>query len=268
MSDINTLSVFQKRFKECLKEKKMTQEEIAEKLNLSHETVKGYMRKKANNLPPLDTLKQISLLLEVDVAYLLGEIDCKKWVTVKVKAETGLSENAIETLKSQLDESEKEWQASLYSSLDDRMAEMLMKHTPTENEETISKLPQPQKTFALEYLRHLQNPCPTINTLSQIIEHPKFEELLLKIMNSQYCYNQCQRSKQNVKELEEKLHSAKKESLYENPFDDEYGKEWLPFEEEIFNEKLHDKENFYLASLYEVSNIFNQIVRDLCEIKS
>lgn len=71
-------SKFITRFKECYKEKGYTQEELAEKLNLSINGLKYYLRTKNDKLPPLDLLKRMAEILEVDTAYLLEEIDCKK----------------------------------------------------------------------------------------------------------------------------------------------------------------------------------------------
>lgn len=70
--------VFTTRFKECYKKKGYTQEDVAEKLGISLNGLKNYLRTKNDKLPPLDLLKRIAELLDVDTAYLLGEIDCKK----------------------------------------------------------------------------------------------------------------------------------------------------------------------------------------------
>lgn len=89
-----TKSIFTTRFKECYKEKGYTQQEVAEKLDISLNGLKHHLRTKNENLPPLDLLKKMSELLEVDVAYLLGEIDCKRFSQQTVYDATGLTEHA------------------------------------------------------------------------------------------------------------------------------------------------------------------------------
>ena len=56
--DYMNKSKFVTRSKECYKEKGYTQEELAEKLNLSINGLKYYLRTKNDKLPPLDLLKE------------------------------------------------------------------------------------------------------------------------------------------------------------------------------------------------------------------
>ena len=82
--------IFTTRFKACCKEKGYTQETIAAKLNISVNGLKHYLRTKNDRLPPLDLLKRMAELLDVDVAYLVGEIDCKRYSEQTVYDTTGL----------------------------------------------------------------------------------------------------------------------------------------------------------------------------------
>lgn len=86
--------VFTTRFKECYKEKGYTQEDVAEKLGISLNGLKNYLRTKNDKLPPLDLLKRIAELLDVDTAYLLGEIDCKKNSQQAIYDITGLTKES------------------------------------------------------------------------------------------------------------------------------------------------------------------------------
>lgn len=61
---------FQKRLKECRKEKGLTQKELAALLEISSTCYAGY--EQGYREPDLKTLKKISLYFEVPTDYLLG----------------------------------------------------------------------------------------------------------------------------------------------------------------------------------------------------
>ena len=61
---------FQKRLKECRKEKGLTQKELAALLEISSTCYAGY--EQGYREPDLKTLKKISLYFEVSTDYLLG----------------------------------------------------------------------------------------------------------------------------------------------------------------------------------------------------
>lgn len=65
-------SIFATRSKEKMKEIKMTQQQLADKIGLTLNGLKRYYRDEAS-LPSLDLAKQIANVLEVDVSYLIGE---------------------------------------------------------------------------------------------------------------------------------------------------------------------------------------------------
>lgn len=90
--------MFAQRLKELRLEKGLSQQELAEKLNISGKTVSGY----ENNVsqPNLDLLIEMARLFNVSVDYILG-LSNVKTVDSNIKAInefTGLSEEAIKTL--------------------------------------------------------------------------------------------------------------------------------------------------------------------------
>lgn len=62
--------IFQKRIIEAIKESKYTQKEIAKKLNLSESNITNW--KKGENLPSVETLYNLCILLNESADYLLG----------------------------------------------------------------------------------------------------------------------------------------------------------------------------------------------------
>lgn len=90
-------SIFSTRFKKCYQDKGWTQAKIALELNVSIDTIKKYLRSGAK-LPPLDTVRQIAKIFNVDVAYLLGEQDCKKHQEQTICDVTSLDADASEIL--------------------------------------------------------------------------------------------------------------------------------------------------------------------------
>ena len=67
------LESIQVRLRECIKESRYTQREIAKKIGVSAQTVSKYMKK--NVFPALDTLAKLCKLLEVSSDYILGITD-------------------------------------------------------------------------------------------------------------------------------------------------------------------------------------------------
>lgn len=84
-------SIFITRFKQLCKLKKKTQAEIAESLGISVNGLKHYMRKTNNAFPPVEYLDLMAKEFDVDVAYLIGEIDVPKHASLTVANTTGLS---------------------------------------------------------------------------------------------------------------------------------------------------------------------------------
>ena len=83
-------SIFITRFKDLCKLKKKTQAEIAEILGISVNGLKHYMRKNNNTFPPVEYLDLMAKEFDVDIAYLIGEIDTPKHSMLTVANTTGL----------------------------------------------------------------------------------------------------------------------------------------------------------------------------------
>ncbi len=64
-----TLSQIQQRLIECIKQSGMSQKEIAEKLNISQQSISCYATGK--KMPALDTFANLCAVLDVDPAYIL-----------------------------------------------------------------------------------------------------------------------------------------------------------------------------------------------------
>lgn len=84
-------SIFITRFKNLCKLKKKTQAEIAESLGISINGLKHYMRKTNNSFPPVEYLDLMAKEFDVDIAYLIGEIDVPKHTSLTVANTTGLA---------------------------------------------------------------------------------------------------------------------------------------------------------------------------------
>lgn len=91
--------LFVNRMKKLIKENKLTNELLADKLNYSEHAVKRWMRKSENNFPNMKTLVELSEIFNVDVAYLLGEQKFKKITTQRISELTGLTEEAASALE-------------------------------------------------------------------------------------------------------------------------------------------------------------------------
>ena len=88
-------SIFTTRFKECCKKKGYTQQYVADKLNISIDGLKHHLRKKNPNFPPLDLLINMADILDVDIGYLIGEINYERYGMQKISDVTGLNPNSI-----------------------------------------------------------------------------------------------------------------------------------------------------------------------------
>lgn len=58
--------------KQILKEKKITQRELADVLHISHKTLNGYISDKKSNEPPIEIVLEISQYLNIPIEILLG----------------------------------------------------------------------------------------------------------------------------------------------------------------------------------------------------
>ena len=76
MGSLNTL--FRENFKKCCKEKGYTQQEVADKLGISLDGLKHHLRKSNPYLPSVDLLYKMAKIFDVDISYLIGEINSPK----------------------------------------------------------------------------------------------------------------------------------------------------------------------------------------------
>ena len=94
----NENKIFAARLKECMKEKGIIQQQLADELHTSRQAVSLYLT--GQTIPPLDKLLLIVKFLNVSADYLLGLSDVKS-TDIKVKEIcelTGLNEVSIVTL--------------------------------------------------------------------------------------------------------------------------------------------------------------------------
>lgn len=78
--------------------KKLTQDGLAEMLHISRETVNSWANGRV--LPSLDDLFKMCEIFECDLGHLLGEYEEKTRIAADIHSETGLSESAIQKLRS------------------------------------------------------------------------------------------------------------------------------------------------------------------------
>lgn len=97
-------SIFTTRFKECCKEKGYTQQDIADKLHISINGLKHHLRSKNPHFPPLELMTEIAKILDVDVGYLIGEINCKRYSMQKISDITGLHKTVYPYILKQSDD--------------------------------------------------------------------------------------------------------------------------------------------------------------------
>lgn len=85
--------IFGERLKTLRKKRFRTQEVFAEAMDVSVNSVKKW--ESGRVLPETEHLLQISELLDCDLDYLVGRIDCKTHSVQDISGHTGLSEKAI-----------------------------------------------------------------------------------------------------------------------------------------------------------------------------
>lgn len=86
------------RLREARKNLGYSLEKVAEACGINqYQTVSKW--ENGNSIPSIDKLVKLSELYGCEIGYLLGEYDCKHRSSADVKATTGLSESAIENLK-------------------------------------------------------------------------------------------------------------------------------------------------------------------------
>ncbi|MDD4414288.1 MAG: helix-turn-helix transcriptional regulator [Oscillospiraceae bacterium] len=85
------------RIKACRKQNGWSQDDLAEKMNCTRQTISNW--EKGNlNLTIHDFMKLCDFF-DCDIGHLIGEYEAKKHIAADIQKETGLSEKAIETLR-------------------------------------------------------------------------------------------------------------------------------------------------------------------------
>ena len=93
----NILSEFGRRLAKRAKEKHITQDKLAEKINKSVHTIKKWYSGEAR--PQIEALIELADLLECDIDYLTGRIEKKTHDNKFICDSLGLSESAIDYIK-------------------------------------------------------------------------------------------------------------------------------------------------------------------------
>lgn len=91
--------IFTSRLKGLMKEKRITNEKLAEKMNISTSSVKKWKEKKTGNYPTIDNLLLLAHIFNVDLGFLIGDQDCKRMHTQKLSELSNLDYNACEVLE-------------------------------------------------------------------------------------------------------------------------------------------------------------------------
>ena len=83
--------IFITRFKQLCKLNNKTQAEIAEILGISVNGLKHYLRKTNNTFPPVEYLDLMAKEFNVDIGYLIGEINEPRYNMLTISDTTGLN---------------------------------------------------------------------------------------------------------------------------------------------------------------------------------
>lgn len=95
------LDIMGSRMKKLRKERKLSLAYVASYCGVEqYQTVSSW--ESGNTVPPLKTILKLCELYDCELGYLVGEYDCKWRTTADIKRETGLSEAAVEFLRTEL----------------------------------------------------------------------------------------------------------------------------------------------------------------------
>ena len=98
----NPENIWGRRINKVLSEKKMTQSELAEKSGIPASTISGWISNQGNSSivePKINGFMNVAKALGVSTDYLLGRHECKTPQNEEIQKLTGLSDNAITSLK-------------------------------------------------------------------------------------------------------------------------------------------------------------------------
>lgn len=171
-------SVFAQRLKAIMKEKGVTQQQLAEQLHMTRQAVSLYLTGQA--LPAIDKLLTITDYFDVSADYLIGKTDVRTQDTdVKMICDyTGLSEKAVQNLNDFVYYSTDTANTELYKTMLQFMEYLLSEQTITENPYTPSFLAeiayyehdlQIRYQFIKESCEVLKKPLPDHDNRSEMI---------------------------------------------------------------------------------------------------
>lgn len=107
MYNSSQLPIRCERLKDLRREKNLTQVEIARKINVTEKTYRSWEKGEYRELcgtifpkPDLDSLISLSDLFNCSIDYLLGRSDCRSIENHYISEQTGLTDTAINSLKS------------------------------------------------------------------------------------------------------------------------------------------------------------------------
>lgn len=87
---------FSERLRQLRVSKRMTQKQLADRLEISKSTVSSYENTGKQKYPSLDVLQKIAVVLDTNVEYLLG-LENRQWIIVD-----GLSDRNINKIRSMI----------------------------------------------------------------------------------------------------------------------------------------------------------------------
>lgn len=96
MEELNKL--IGERIRKCRTDLKMSQNELAKRINRGRRTIVSWENGTEKKCPPIEALMEMCKIFNCEIGYLVGEFDCKKRVTADICEATGLSEAAAKPL--------------------------------------------------------------------------------------------------------------------------------------------------------------------------
>lgn len=93
MEELNKL--IGERIRKCRTDLKMSQNELAKRINRGRRTIVSWENGTEKKCPPIEALMEMCKIFNCEIGYLVGEFDCKRRMATNIHEEIGLSENAI-----------------------------------------------------------------------------------------------------------------------------------------------------------------------------
>lgn len=171
------MSNFNHRLRQLRQEKGISQQELADEIGLSKSSINMYER--GEREPGIDTIKQISVIFNVDVDYLLGKTDTKQITTkIKYKVSKSIGKN-IQVLREKRDMSTQ------------RFAELLKV-----KESVVLEIESGKRTLDKEMLFRI---CDILSTTPDFLDGVIAERLENGDWDAEYRYERQQNSPEELK---------------------------------------------------------------------